>query len=259
MSGLVKVSLSDSSACALRRDGAVVCFDLEEGLENASPPVAGKFRDVAGDGSVGAALGTDGAVVTWDVMGPTFPSGTFEQIAFDRESACGIRPDHSIACAGTAKLATRSLPGNYQQLIVAGEGGFCGLTTDGVLRCETTPAWEIQPPVNDLPPLTEVAVDPSGTMGGCGIDYGGALHCWGYYCPISGTFSHVALSYFGACALTTLGQLQCWNYRLARDDCDAAPAAIKLSEPPTGSFTALASSLLKTCAIEAGSQNVHCW
>jgi hypothetical protein len=158
-----------------------------------------------------------------------------------------------------AKQAQRSLPGDYQQLIVAGEGGVCGLTTDGVLRCQTTPAWEIEPPVSDLPPLTEVAIDPTGTVGGCGIDYSGQLHCWGYYCPLPGTFSHVALSYFGACALTSQGELQCWNYRLALNDCTASPSAIKLSDPPTGTFTALASSLVKTCAIATGGQTVSCW
>lgn len=252
-SPLVKVSMSDSSACTLRSDGRVACFDLNHGFDSASAPVSGTFRDIAGDASKGAALREDGSVVTWGDAVPQFPKGRLEHIAFDELSACGIRDDHAIVCDGTAVQQLALLMGNYQQLLVAGDGGVCGLTTDGTLNCHGISASA------NLPPLREVSVDPVGMMGGCGIDLTGHLHCWDYYCPIPGTFSHVSLSYFDACAITTEGQLQCWNYRLTRDDCNSPPSAIELPTPPTGTFSQLASGIIKTCAIEARGENVRCW
>lgn len=254
---LIKVSLSDQSACALSRDGQVTCFDIARGFESASSPVAGKFRDVAGSASAGAALRDDGSVATWGDAPPRFLEGPFKHIAFDLESACGIKIDGSIACSGTSEATF--LAGNFQQLQVAGNGGVCGLTTDGALQCKTTPTWRVEPPANSLPPLREFSVDPTGEMGGCGIDLAGALHCWGYYCSIPGVFAHVALSYFGACATTINGKLQCWNFRLALNDCTSNYSAINLPEPPTGTFTTLASWLLKSCAIEASGDGVQCW
>jgi hypothetical protein len=261
---LLEVSVTESSACTLDSDGGVACFGLDQGFESAQAPVAGKFRDLAGDASAnsgtGAALRDDGSVATWGAPVPRFPDVRFEQIAFDHARACGIRAsDHSIVCGTTATQGDELVPGEYQQLLVAGSGGVCGLTTTGRLRCDNTATWAVVPPLNNLPPLREVAVDPTGSMGGCGIALDGALQCWGYYCPIPGTFSHVSLSYFDACALTTEGQIKCWNYRLALGDCSSEPSAVKLSEPPSGQFSQLASALTKKCAIEADGKNVRCW
>lgn len=255
---LIKVSLSDQSACTLSRDGRVACFKFPDGFETASAPAAGKFRDVAGSAGRGAALRDDGSVVTWGDEPPRFPQGPLEHIALDPFNACGIRTDGSIACSGQAEPPVDSLAGNFQQLQVAGNGGVCAVTTDGALRCQTTPAWHVQPPT-DLPPLREVSVDPTGEMGGCALDLAGQLHCWGYYCPIPGTFSHVALSYVRACATTINGEVQCWSYRLALDDCTSASSELNLPAPPTGTFTTLASWLLKSCAVEASGDNVQCW
>jgi hypothetical protein len=254
---LIKVSVSDSSACTLSKDGSIACFELQQGFESARAPVSGKFRDIAGDASAGAALREDGSVATWGDTVPQFPKARFEHIAFDSLSACGIKDDHTIVCNGTAEPQVAALMGNFQQLVVAGGGGVCGVTTEGGVECYAP--WENSPLQVLLPPLREIAVDPTGSMGGCGIDLAGALHCWGYYCPIPGTFSHVSLSYFNACATTSNGELQCWNYRLGREDCTSTPSAIKLPDPPKGTFTALASGLTKTCAIEAAGDGVRCW
>lgn len=262
-SPIVKVSLDDQSACTLRRDGRVACFELAKGFDSASVPVAfhsgDSAVDIAGNAEAGASLRQDGSVVSWGERAPNFPAGPFKQIACDTATACGIRPNGTIACGRRGEQIVSEIPGDYQQVLLAG-GAACGLTSTGELNCQPDRHPDASPVPSDLPLLREVSIDPSGSMGGCGIDPAGKLHCWGYYCPIAGTFSHVAVGYFGACATTINGELQCWNYRITPNDCTApTPSAIQLPAPPSGTFTQLAAWLLKTCAIEASGDGVQCW
>lgn len=260
-SPIIKVSLDDGSACTLRSDGRVACFEIARGFDSASVPVAlhigDSAVDIAGNAEAGAALRQDGSVVTWGERAPNFPPGPFTRIACDTATACGIRPDGTIACSGRDDQIISEIPGDYQQVLLAG-GAACGLTTAGELICQPNRNPDV-PVAGDLPTLREVSIDPTASMGGCGIDLAGALHCWGYYCPVPGAFAHVAVGYFGACATTIKGELQCWNYRLTAGDCTANPSAIKHPPPPTGTFKQLAASLIKTCAIEASGDNVQCW
>jgi hypothetical protein len=42
-------------------------------------------------------------------------------------------------------------------------------------------------------------------------------------------------------------------------DCASQSSNFNLSPPPTGTFTTLASWLIKSCAIEASGDSVRCW
>lgn len=98
---LIKVSLSDQSACTLSRDGRVACFELAQGFESASSPVAGKFCDIAGSASVGAALRDDGSVATWgDARRRAFRTGRSSTLPSTVRAPAASRPmARSLAAA----------------------------------------------------------------------------------------------------------------------------------------------------------------
>lgn len=147
--------------------------------------------------------------------------------------------EHGNRCNGSAELP----PGHTYVEVNGGLTGYCGITGEGELYCNTDDAA-------DAPDGADaVAV---GQFTGVAIE-GGALRGWGdndyrLADPPSGTgWSSVALGTYNGCAVADNGEVRCWG----EDGFD-------VTDEPRGEFVSVATADFTACAVKADG-DITCW
>jgi len=164
----------------------------------------------SGGGSGGGGSGGGGSLTT---TAGNFASGLKE--------ICAITPGGKLRCSGDGvrSLAfTATVANDFAwQKISIGRHHFCGILTDGSLKCKDGSASA------NMPAGTFIDV-ASGYDNSCGVRDDGTLHCWGnggakadlennIPTTHNGAYAKVWIgpAYYDACAVTTDGTAECWG------------------------------------------------
>ena len=262
----VAVSAGYGSACGLRADGSISCWEFAALDQPMSYP--GKFSSFTAGGGV-CGLKADGTIVCWGdtVAGEdTPPPGTYSYVTTAGWYGCAVRKtDGRIVCWGEG-LSPAPVQGDTFISIDAspsdGNDFACGVKTDSTLACwgDAIPLGPGTPPAGTF---TEVS---AGNGYGCAVRTDGAVTCWGgnvdadlSYPPASSstpagqteTFSSVSTSNGWACALRKIdGTVVCWGVHTG----EYAP----LASVPSGSFKFISVSTHDTCGVRTDG-TIVCW
>ncbi|MFT7581916.1 MAG: alpha-tubulin suppressor-like RCC1 family protein [Myxococcota bacterium] len=240
-----KVAAGGTHTCALKANGAILCWGLD-GSGQSSPP-AGTFKDVAAGQSFSCGLETGGAIVCWgsNISGEaTPPTGTFKKIDSENQVSCGIRTDDTLACWGNQPRVTAPT-GTYDKVAVV-SSGVCAIALDGTLTC-----WGGTLITNTMPTGTFVDIAMGRNTWSCGVRTDGTAVCWGIQNgeaqPAAGNYSQVAVGFGHACLIKTDGTLLCWGIN-----------NVGQTDAPAGTFVQISSGPLHTCGVRTDG-SVSCW
>merc|ERR1719394_348486 len=179
---------------------------------------------------------------------------------------CAITPAAKLRCSGSkVKILafTASVANDFSwQKISAGKEHFCGILTDGSVKCSGSIV------TSDVPGSDQKFIDiASGNHISCGVKVDKTLHCWGYTLnsadviinvPTTGSWETVTMdagswpSGAVACAVATDGAAQCWGYasRISTTHPEAATKYVKVR---------MAGGLDKTgCGLKQD-KTIECW
>ena len=183
------------------------------------------------------------------------PAGSLTQVALSHSHACGLRPDGSVVCWGSADPATLTPPEGVRfRQLSAGSVGTCGIVDeDSSIVCWGMPSYLDAPPTGRF---QQVSV---GGLQACAIDDSNNLQCWltgtppfnadpAARVPPLGRFLQVSSGDGHACAIRLDGAVLCWGH----------PTNYGQANPPAGSFTRVSAASETTCAI-AADQSIQCW
>ena len=175
VSGFVQVSVGRAQACALRRDGGIVCWGSS--LGGLLRPPAGAFLQISVS-PVGhaCAITVSGALRCWGSLygpggGEGVVNGTFLQVAAGDSVTCAVRSDGTLLCFGERRRlwAGRAAVG-------AGAAGNTALSSPGGPPEDTT--------------FAEVSIASRG-LAACGVAQGGRhgdegrVLCWGEHAGVA--------------------------------------------------------------------------
>ena len=270
--------------CALKADGAAVCWGISEDTVPA-PDV--RFKSISAGYAHACGIKTNGAVVCWGyyknvesgeyagLIDP--PAGTFTSVSAGILHTCGVRTDSTMAC-----WAGNDLNNEYAGLADPPAGAFgsvsaglfhtCGVKTDGTVTCWTgLNDFKLSPqspenPANPPPGgFQSVSVDG---LQSCGLRTNGELVCWGqiavgsggdcaFFCapemaPAQGaelpatTFQHLPDGGAASCGIASDGSILCWGWPLDRVN------------PPEGEFTDVSVGTPHACGLRTDGAIV-CW
>jgi hypothetical protein len=206
------VTADDFHTCALRDDGVVQCWGLND--VGQAPP-------------------------TW-----TGTSGPFTAVAAGGSRTCGLTTVGIIECIGQTPYTLTASTGHFIKL-VKGSVATCGIRTDLEVQCHgPVPSGFIFPTGTFIDYAADLA-SPSviGTYT-CGVRPDGTVACFGddldgrapaTQTATSGSFTRVGTGWYHACALTNGGRIECWG-----NPTDAAVDHVL----PTATFTAPASVIV---------------
>ena len=133
------ISVGDQLACAVRADGALLCWTNSGETPDAAP--SGTFVDVSldkeNDGA--CAVGTDGHVVFWSFAVPPQISDGPMQIVQQGGEVCVLDKTGMVQCV-SGYVATIPLPTGPFTEIAIGSAHVYGLRSDGHVTCTGTDA-----------------------------------------------------------------------------------------------------------------------
>lgn len=235
--GYAAVSAGTTHTCAVRNDGAMICW----GAGSSEPPDEA-FVGVSAGAGVTCGIVAGGALTCWgsDSYGTVSeaPTGTYTQVSVGLYGGCALATDGTISCWGESTGVSAPMGGGYTQ-VERGELAGCALAGDGTLAAFSwasgaggtytqvgasrlgchglTPEGEITDPddvfAGAIPAGPFVTFETGN--GGCAIDADGALTCWGGdLAPPAGVYRSVSVSDGNthACAIDTSGEIACWGY-----------------------------------------------
>ena len=202
------VSAARNHTCALRADGAALCWgagkpvDVFEDpaihMDQSSPPSDERFASISSSTFHTCGLLTDGKAVCWggsredipyslrsnQVFGQANPppEERFVQISSGERQTCGLREDGTATCWGEIRGGQLLPPeGERFKAIATGLRHNCGLRLDGTILC-----WGFEPDPNGrflkdgTPEGQFSAIDADGEHT-CGLRLNGQVECWGYW------------------------------------------------------------------------------
>ncbi len=226
-----------------------------EGGSGGSPVVdpLGRKRRIAVDDNRVCVISDQRQVVCWGSGTGSDPppesDNTFDAIASKADASCARRTDGSVICWGF--ILDGSPTGTFSDFSV-GNSYFCGLDGSDMVVCFATAMDDPTP--SGAPSIPLSAID-SGLASVCGLDFSGAIHCWGEDLaggetnPPAGTFTQIAFGTFHGCALSLSGTASCWGQNGQTDGQVIAP---------DGVFRQVAAGNTAACGIRADN-SVQCW
>ena len=273
------------------------------------------YADVSVSGSTACAVRTDGTLDCWGSLlwGGRLPQSHPQDVRAvsvgGERGVCALKQDGSIACMTNNSSNTLQAPqwqeapaGNYRSLSV-GTGYACAVTTAGAARCwllDGNPQYSSYPtrthgrhPESFAPPSgvfqTIRASRTSSRARTCGVRNDGSITCWGtrsstpveiddpsvdalasgsdFTCGLrrdttiscwganwfgqsdapSGSFTSVAAGSWHACAIRTDRTLACWGYNQHGQ-----------TDAPSGMFTQVVAAGFYSCGLRTDA-SVTCW
>ena len=235
LSPYIDVSAGYYHACALRADGAAVCWGagktivLNENplvhLGQASSPGAERFVSISSGGWHTCGLRADGKAVCWgySVDGRTIPpeGERFTAIASGRHNTCGLRTDSTVICWGwdpgpNSSAALDETPVGHFSVLDNGGVLACGILFDGQVECwgyrNKERSYDEYPPAHIEGGLKAISF---GVISGCGIRVNDSPFCWGYWghpYPKDQYFTDISVGWGHTCAIRKNdGGLVCWG------------------------------------------------
>jgi len=184
------LSSAVSHACGVREDQTLACWGQIPAAQ-ATPPT-GTFAAVTTGPLLSCALRTSGEVACWGELGKTVvPGGTFRQVNTAKNRlACGVHTDGSIECWGEDWWgAKKPFQGTYTVVRPLGPEGACALRADGGVACYLAPGSDSTCDRQALlatpsPIFGDIVV--RGSCAVCGLRPDGSVQCWGKTLPILG-------------------------------------------------------------------------
>ncbi len=259
------VSAGYSHTCAIRTNGAVECWGLNDHGQTDAP--YGTFRAVsAGYVHTCAIRAGTGAIECWGfnhfdfVSGLTdAPDGSYTAISAGGMHTCAIRDTGGIACwgirsgdgydywRGSYDYWQSDTPSGRYTAVSAGDGHACAIRDTGEIVCWADNRYGSQA---DAPEGSFIAVGAGG-LRTCAIHTDdGAIECWGgnkleqIQAP-EGSFTAVGVSDYHGCAIhESDGAIECWGLT---------------EHPPDGNYTAVSVGRGHACAIRESSGQLACW
>ena len=258
---------SASSACAIRADGTLTCWETSTDDDDSYtidewpnspgwevPP--GQFVAVSLGGPLACAIRTDGTLTCWgdnEYGQLDVPPGKFTTVSSGGGSACAIRTDGTIACWGRNDFGQLDVPPGKFITVSSQQGRLvCAVRTDGTVTC-----WGFAGGVNGSTSMySDFGTLLSGRFSAlseyarsCAIRTDGTIACWGRYLEgqwnaPSGQFSAL---FGGACGLRIDGTIACWG-RYLEGQWNA----------PSGQFSAVSGVYYHTCGLRADG-TLTCW
>ena len=253
----VAISSGENHTCALREDGAAVCWGFDDQGE-ASPPEGERFGAIDSGALHSCGLREDGSVSCWGVgnYADAYPEHErFVSIDVGFLRSCGIREDGVTVCWTSVYGTPETLEYRYSSVSVSNGAYFfgCGLIEDGSPVCLDLglDGEVMDPPVEDDERFASIS---SGLAHVCALRDDGTLVCWGadesgQASPPQGEeFASISSGRVHTCALRDDGTPVCWG----NDESGQA-------SPPQGeAFTAISGGGKHTCALRADGSAV-CW
>jgi len=228
------VASNDSCAVGLRPTG-----QLEGWGESCAPPPTGDFLMVSAQHEA-CALRKDGNLVCWAFAGgiyqppsgsarpfppraPEVKPGSFTRVAQGGAYTCAIRASGAIECWGNCTFrgskttdcpARVPAPRGVWTELASGDDFSCALSDLGEITCWGDPDVPLHPPSGK----GFSAISARGDVA-CALDAHHEILCWGRpirwnattYTPPAGPFSGLAVGGAHVCGLRLDGKLSCWG------------------------------------------------
>ena len=246
-----EVSVGSSHSCGIKTDNNVACWGSNhQGRSRihtgqSTPPQDKAFTSLFSDGSKTCGILLDGHVDCWGGVidlkpkeGDLKPNerklieylrdkqfsashGAFEQVDFDYEKHCGIRPNKQLTCWG--HVGQHPPRGAFEQVSV-GAYHNCAIRTDKSLVCWSTTNPESY--VSSTPPAGSFKQVSVATLHTCAIREDLRMVCWeskgratantdildhGQAIAPAGQFTQVVAKRYTTCGLRTNGHIQCFG------------------------------------------------
>jgi hypothetical protein len=188
-----------------------------------------------------------------------YPEGPFFGVSASRRAACGLRANETMQCWGrwysdVAHDSGLTAPSGTFSKVDLAEEQACAIRTDGTVTCFG--GFDSGSAASGGSPIDGTFIDVAAIhddYGGCGIQSGGSIVCWGddtwgQADPPQGAFTDIAAGRMTLCAIAAGGELECWGRGL-----------YGAADPPDGRYRALAIGGDTGCAISVEDDRVACW
>ena len=245
------VSAGYAHACAVRLDGSLICWGLNN-YGQASPP-PGTFQQVSAGANHTCALSTDGTVACWgdDTYGQsTPPAGQFSHVTAGGYHSCARDAAGAITCWGWNSFDQLvGIPTGTFSQVAAGNLHTCALSTGGTVSCW---GWNADGQ-SDAPAGTFRQVSAGGSHS-CATANDGTATCWGsnvdgeLNAP-AGSYRFVGAGGFHTCGLDEPGAIVCWG----------SNGYGQLNEIPEGPFREISNGGQHTCGVREAGGTLACW
>ena len=252
----IHLGVSLDSACGVRVDNTIRCWDKDSANNDQFIPIEGKYvKYVTGSGVYSCGLRIDGTVKCfgedWEGERLPDPSGVFESLSVGYDHACGLRPGGEAACWGSEEFGKSTPPGGvFTEVSVSGDYS-CGLRPGGELEC-----WGGS---NGF--LQSKAASPREHLVFVDAGWGGHYSYKGEFLPNDSHFVLLTYRDWGfSCGLREDGTLFCWGDDGPFTGASSRPVGDSFSvlAPPGGVFAEVGVGARQACALRA-TGGVECW
>ncbi len=200
-------------SCALTIAGEIVCWG-DNSLGQSNPP-PGSFVGLALGAEHGCAIDMQGRVTCWGdnryMQRAISSTSTFTAVTAGSQHTCVIRPDATFSCTGDNSYGQTEVPDGTLRSFEGGDGHSCGLRLDDTIVC-----WGREGGVGpSMPPDLRFASVSAGSRHTCGVSSGRA-YCWGSNAygqatPPPGTYLSISAGGRHSCAVRADQKVVCWG------------------------------------------------
>jgi len=231
--------------CALRDDGAVICWGSD--FQGQSDPPPGPFTRVTCGASHSCGLRPSGEVECWGEAEyfQGAPDQLFKWIDAGWRHTCGIKVNGKIRCWGKYPEEGDEPPGGEYTMMSGRLERFYAIDTESCLR-----VWQVDYPPGKPGGSCDCVQVSCGTECCCALREGGVTECGGHCSegPAGIPFQRVSAGNSHACGVDAEGGVRCWGGFNEYGQLDA----------PAGEFVDVATGVRHSCALDVEGAIV-CW